>query len=85
MAKKIDSEKLVNHLKSKWQGRHCQMCRTGNWNVSDSIFELREYNQGNLVIGGGPIIPVIPITCDNCGNIVFVNAILAGFIEQKSK
>jgi hypothetical protein len=61
------------------------MCGTGNWNVSDSIFELREYNQGNLVVGGGPIIPIIPITCDNCGNTVFVNAILAGLIEQKSK
>jgi len=85
MGQKIDSEKLLSHLKSKWQGRSCQMCGTGNWNVSDSIFELREYNQGNLVIGGGPIIPVVPITCDNCGNTVFINAIKAGLIEQNKK
>lgn len=85
MGQKVDTEKLLSHLKSKWQGRPCLMCGTGNWNISDSIFELREYNQGNLVLGGGPIIPVVPITCDNCGNTVFVNAIKAGLIESNKK
>jgi hypothetical protein len=85
MVQKVDSEKLLNHLKSKWQGRPCQMCNTGNWNISDSIFELREYNQGNLILGGGPIIPVVPITCENCGNTIFVNAIKAGLIEPNKK
>lgn len=85
MEKKIDGEKLINHLKEKWKGKPCQMCGTGNWNISDSIFELREYNKGNIVIGGGPIIPIVPITCDNCGNTVFVNAIKAGLIEPNKK
>ena len=85
MGQKIDSEELISYLKSKWQGRPCQMCGIGNWNISDSIFELREYNKGDLVIGGGPIIPVIPITCDNCGNIVFVNGIKAGLIKLNKK
>ena len=85
MGQKLDSEKLLEHLKTKWQGRHCQMCGTGNWNVSDSIFELREYNNGNLILGGGPLIPIVPITCDNCGNTVFVNAIKAGLIDPNKK
>jgi len=85
MGQKVDSQKLLNHLNSKWQGRPCQMCGVGNWTVSDSIFELREYNQGNMVIGGGPLIPVVPVTCNNCGNTVFVNAIKAGLIEPNKK
>ncbi|RXK48849.1 hypothetical protein [Aquirufa rosea] len=85
MGQKIESEKLLNHLKEKWQGRPCPMCGVGNWNVSDTIFELREFNQGNLVMGGGPIFPVIPVTCDNCGNSVFINAIVTKLVEQNKK
>lgn len=85
MGQKIESEKLLNHLREKWQGRPCPMCGVGNWNVSDSIFELREFNQGNLVMGGGPIFPVIPVTCDNCGNSVFINAIVSKLVEQNKK
>lgn len=85
MGQKVDSNKLISHLKLKWQGRPCQMCGTGDWTVSDSIFELREYNLGNLVIGGGPIVPVVPITCDNCGNTLFINAIKAELIDTNKK
>jgi hypothetical protein len=85
MGQKIDIAKLGNHLKDKWKGRPCQMCGLGNWNVSETIFEIREYNQGDLIVGGGPILPVIPVTCDNCGNTILVNAIKAGLIESNKK
>jgi len=85
MGQKFNSGKFVNHLKEKWKGKPCPICGAGNWNVSDSIFELREYNQGDLIVGGGPIIPVVPVTCDNCGNTVLVNAIKAGIIESNKK
>lgn len=79
----IDSDKLIKHLTGKWQGRNCPMCNQGNWNVSDKIFELREYNGGSMVIGGNsPIVPIIPVTCDNCGNVLMVNAIVAQVLEQ---
>jgi hypothetical protein len=85
MGQKVDSQKLISHLSAKWQGRACQMCGTNKWTVSDSIFELREYNQGDLVLGGSPLIPVVPVTCNNCGNTVFVNAITAGLIDPNIK
>ena len=71
-------KKIIEHLSKKWNGQACTMCKTGNWSVSDTIFELREYNDGNMVIGNVPIFPVIPITCDNCGNSLMINAIVAG-------
>lgn len=85
MGQKIDNDKIIAHLNSKWEGRNCQMCETGKWSVSDSIFELREYNQGNMVIGSGPIIPIVPVICENCGNTILVNAIKAGLIEPNKK
>ena len=81
----IDADKLIAHLKSKWQGRSCLMCGTGNWNVSDKVYELRGYHGGGLTIGGVAIVPVLPITCDNCGNTILVNTIVAGVLKQKTE
>ena len=84
MAQKVDAEKLLSHLHDKWQGRTCPMCGVARWNVSDTIYELREFNQGNFVIGG-PITPIVPVTCDNCGNTVLINAIVAKLVEPSKK
>jgi len=80
MMANYDAKKIITHLETKWAGRRCPMCSIGTWNVADSVFQLMEFNEGNMVIGG-PIIPVIPVTCTNCGNVVFVNAIVAGAVK----
>lgn len=82
---KINSEKFLNHLKEKWKGQSCPLCGVGNWNVSDSVYELREFHDGNLVIGSGPIVPIVPVTCSNCGNTIMVNALLSGAVEKPKK
>ena len=81
----IDTQKLIAHLKDKWLGRPCPMCQVGNWNVSDKVFELREFYGGGLRLGGVPIYPVIPVTCNNCGNTVFINPITAGVLIRDEK
>lgn len=73
---KFDTEKLLAHLRVKWANRPCPMCGAGPWQVQDSIFQLLEYSEGGLTIGG-PVIPVIPVACANCGNTVLVNAIVS--------
>jgi hypothetical protein len=79
----VKSEKFIAHLKLKWHGRNCPMCQAGNWNISDRVFELREYHGGSFVVGGSPIVPVVPVTCDNCGNTILVNAIVADAVEKE--
>jgi hypothetical protein len=82
----VKSEEIIKHLTEKWKGRSCPMCGTGNWNVQEKVFELREFNNGGMVVGGNmPIIPVVPVTCDNCGNSVMVNAIIAGAVSSDNK
>lgn len=55
-----------------------------NWNIEDKIFELREFNNGNLILGGGnsSIIPLLAITCTQCGNTQFLNALMCGAIDN---
>jgi hypothetical protein len=79
----FDSEKLITHLKEKWDGRRCPMCKSGNWSVQDKVFELREYHGGSMVIGGSALVPVVPVTCDNCGNTILINGIIAGLVKRE--
>lgn len=67
-------------LREKWPNPQCPMCFARNWHVAPTA-ELRDFTGGDLVLGG-PIIPVVPVVCTNCGNTVLVNALIAGAVEQ---
>lgn len=75
----FETEKMVKFLSLKWQNRACPMCGSGPWNVQNKTFQLMEFHQGNLVIGG-QLIPVVPVSCGNCGHTILVNAIIAGVV-----
>lgn len=81
---KINGQELINYLNDKWHGARCPLCGEGNWSVTDKVFELREFNDGNFVLGGpnSAITPVIPVTCANCGNTVFINALVTGLLKE---
>ena len=49
------------------------------WQITDRIFELREFHGGNLVLGAHQrVLPVIPMSCGRCGYTRFLNAIHLG-------
>jgi predicted RNA-binding Zn-ribbon protein involved in translation (DUF1610 family) len=77
---KFDSNKFLTHLRQKWANRPCPMCGGGPWNVQNSTFQLLEFTEGGLTIGG-PVVPVVPVVCMNCGNTVLVNAIVSGLVS----
>ena len=84
---KVDKTDLQKALQSKYtEGpRECLLCRGQIvWDVT--IFELREFNRGSLLIGGkdSSLIPLITATCQNCGHIEFFNAIKLGLIDPKT-
>lgn len=81
MGLKFVSHRIDHYIKDKWHGRPCPMCQTGSWSVSDRVYELREFNNGHLIIGGGPVIPVISVVCDECGNTMFIDAYHTGMMD----
>ena len=42
---------VEKHFNEKWANKTCPFCGGTNWIPSTKIFELREYNGGNLVLG----------------------------------
>ncbi|MBQ5873493.1 MAG: hypothetical protein IIW58_05045 [Bacteroidales bacterium] len=82
-AQKNELIKKLNSYGNKTQP--CPICGGKRWNVNDTIVEIREFNNGDMVFGGSDsaIIPMITINCEECGYIRFLSAIKLGIINSK--
>ncbi len=61
----------------------CPVCGQKHWSINDVVIENREFQKGNLVIGGqSAIVPFVTLTCANCGNTIFLNALKLGVIDR---
>ena len=78
----LETQKFLDHLKDKWKENPCPMCGHKNWSISGKIFEMREFSGGDFFLGGGPIIPIAPVTCENCGNTVMINALKPNLMKE---
>jgi hypothetical protein len=79
------SKKLIAWLEEKWQGeKKCPVCQHTNWTLNSLIYKLIPFDQG-VFIAGGPVYPVVPVICNNCGNVMFFNALKTGLIDQPKK
>jgi predicted Zn-ribbon and HTH transcriptional regulator len=78
----IPTDAVIKHLTEKWGGdAHCPMCKASNWNVGMRVVILHELRaDSDSPARVGLSIPVVPVMCTNCGNTVFVNAILLGLV-----
>lgn len=64
--------------------RPCSICGNQKWLLNDTIFEMREFNGGDLIIGEkSAIMPVISLSCTECGNTLFLSAIKMGVISPQ--
>lgn len=77
-------KKLVDKLNEVWQPpKTCSVCGQNQWEISDIIFELREFHGGGMAIGGhSSITPVVHATCKKCSNTLFFNALKLGLINK---
>ena len=76
-------ERIAAFLNEKWQGRkNCPICQNNKWEISDKPAELREYSQGGLVVGG-PVYPLVVLTCRVCGHTLLFNAIVMDVVEKE--
>lgn len=73
-------EKLISHINEKWKPPfECACCKANSWSIGKQVFQIAEFFSGGLRVGG-PVLPLAAVTCENCGNTVLINALLAGVI-----
>ena len=75
--KQIITERLT-HLDTS----QCS-CGKCEWIINDTIFELREFHGGNIVVGGkSTIFPIVPIVCAKCGKATLYSAVYLGILTS---
>ncbi|MDP4201027.1 MAG: hypothetical protein Q8922_15645 [Bacteroidota bacterium] len=58
----------------------CSVCGGAQWQVEDTMFELREFAGGG-VAAQGAVKPVITATCNSCGHILFMSPLTTGIVQ----
>ncbi len=58
----------------------CSLCGNNNWQIEDSIFELREFDGGGLSTAGA-VKPVLSMTCTGCGHTLFISPLTTGIVQ----
>lgn len=80
-----EGSRALMWLNDHWKQPHiCPICEGKEWGVG-TVVEMREFQGGNIIIGGGVgVLPLTPIACTTCGYTFFMNALRNGSIEQPS-
>jgi hypothetical protein len=70
-----DAEGINAHLTKKWnQVRVCPLCGESNWVIAPDIVKLKRYNEKSVKGRLMDLFPVVPISCTNCDNVIFISA-----------
>lgn len=79
-------KKLIKaHLK-KWKNETCIFCGNNKWTMSDTILELREFDEKRSFLGKGEqVMPVISLICNGCYHVVLLNALRLNIVEDRGK
>lgn len=72
---------LTAFLNKKWPNSACPMCHVNSWAVNGWITMLVSDKLG--IVLGSPVVPIIALSCNNCGNTLMVNAIVAGVMPTE--
>jgi len=72
-------EAIVSHLGAKFPDSKCPVCDKNTWDLQRRVFQFTEC--ASLIMGGAAI-PAVVVVCKNCGNMLFLNAILLGIVER---
>jgi len=67
-------------IKKKLKNYKCVLCENTNWNLEPFMVNISVTS--NLASRlGGEILPLVPITCTNCGNTHFLNLVTLGLLD----
>ncbi|MCH7639037.1 MAG: hypothetical protein IH855_06200 [Bacteroidetes bacterium] len=81
-----DQQKLLGYMAENWGDKaKCHVCGESDFGISSTIFEIREFHGGSIALGKSKILPVVPVTCSNCGDIRLVGAIKAGILKAEEE
>ena len=72
----------INKIAQLWKGsKECEICGEEKWSLADNIFSITQFASTETE---KQMYPVVVLTCSNCGNSKFFNAMSLGFSFNKN-
>lgn len=78
---------LLQRLQRQWrEPQTCPICHEEDWKIPQSILELREYEEGEIIAypKDSSIIPLVAVTCTNCGYTFLINALTIHLLDDQT-
>lgn len=72
---------IAKKLEEKIKNYFCTICTEKNWNLEPFIVPLSLSNDISVRLGG-QVLPLVAITCANCGNTHFFNLVTLGLLDK---
>ena len=69
-----NTDKLIDTINEKWVTKNCPLCDTNDWTINPDLIELSKRNEDT-------VIPLAIITCNNCGNTIFISPLAIKCLE----
>lgn len=82
---KLNDQKFLAAINDKWTSKNCPMCGNNNWNIDSNIVTALRIAENGGVSLGGNVMPLVAITCMNCGNVIFVNPLIVNALDKDNK
>lgn len=79
---KVNQEKLINTINQKWLSKNCPMCGKNNWNIGTDMITMLGVSEDTSIQIGGRITPVVPVTCNECGNTIYINPLAINCVDR---
>lgn len=67
-------DKLIDIINEKWITKNCSLCGINDWTVDPDLTKLSNIYKNESY-------PLIPITCNNCGNTILINPLAIKIIK----
>jgi len=74
----------LENLENKWPKKYrvCPICKNRNFVMTENVYQISRYFPHKLV--QGPMVPLIVVTCTNCGYTYLFNALTLDAVKPKS-
>jgi len=79
-------KQVVEFMERTWpKDAGCPICHRNDWAIRNRTFEVIEHAEGSARNLRRLSMPLVAVTCENCGNVVFMNAALLGLASPVAK
>jgi hypothetical protein len=80
-----EKQRVIQWINEKCPNLKCECCGSQRWSLNEHIIAPVNLENGSLALGGSmTMTPQVILTCSNCGNTKYFNAVMIGLLQPSN-